>query len=161
MTPNMYADFIRHANFTTNERDAMFLSALGLNGEAGEVSEILLEAGLSGEDLSRSTSKIAELIKKHLIHGKDLDRDRLKDELGDVLWYFFLALNTFGLTFAEVAEGNVTKLCARHPSKNGDPEGWIKPESRDLSADPYYHPDPEIHQTRVNAALDRRGVGNL
>ncbi len=127
MTPDQYAAFVKHANFTTNDRDAMFLSALGLNGESGEVAEILQEAGLSGEGLSTATSKIAEFVKKHLIHGKDLDRDRLKDELGDVLWYFFLALNTFEFSFREVAQANLVKLCDRYHSTNGDWEDWVQP----------------------------------
>jgi len=73
MKPERYQRFVRHCNFTKDDRDSKFLAALGLNGEAGEVSEI---------------------IKKHLLHGKDLDKDHLIDELGDVLWYYALMLDT-------------------------------------------------------------------
>lgn len=102
-----YAAFVKHANFTKNKRDAKFLAALGLNGEAGEVSEI---------------------IKKHLLHGDDLDKDHLIEELGDVLWYFFHALNTFDISFEEVAELNIRKLCVRHPQSNGSAEDWLPEE---------------------------------
>lgn len=104
MRPNIYQSFVEHANFTENDRDAMFLAALGLNGESGEVSEH---------------------IKKHLLHGKPLDVDKVKDELSDVLWYLFHSFNVFGLTFEEVATHNVKKLCERHPT-NGDPSQWIE-----------------------------------
>jgi len=90
MTPDLYTTFVRHGNFTTNERDAKFLAALGLNGEAGEVSEI---------------------IKKHLLHGKELNMEHLKEELGDVLWYFFHALSTFDLTFEEIGGEPAEVVC--------------------------------------------------
>jgi NTP pyrophosphatase (non-canonical NTP hydrolase) len=99
-----YKEFVHHCNFTKNERDSKFLAALGLNGEAGEVSEI---------------------IKKHLLHGDDLQRDHLVEELGDVLWYFFHTLNAFDINFTEVMEGNVRKLCERHPASNGPAEDWL------------------------------------
>lgn len=109
-----YQEFVRHCNFTTNARDSKFLAALGLNGEAGEVSEI---------------------IKKHLLHGKDLDLDHLRDELGDVLWYFFHALNAFDISFDDVLEGNVRKLCIRHPENNGPAENWLGGRGRLTSSD--------------------------
>lgn len=99
-----YMAFVKNGNFTRDERDGQFLAALGLCGESGEVSEI---------------------IKKNLIHGEELDLDHLKEELGDVLWYFFHALHTYNLTFEEIVEGNIRKLCDRHPKKNGDPKNWI------------------------------------
>ena len=94
LTPKQYAEFVNVGNFTKSERDAKFLAAMGLCGEAGEVSELL---------------------KKHLLHGDDLDKDELIKELGDVLWYFFHALNTFDLTFDQVVAENVIKLCHRYP----------------------------------------------
>jgi NTP pyrophosphatase (non-canonical NTP hydrolase) len=68
--------------------------ALGLAGEAGEV---------------------ADLLKKVHGHGKPLDREQVKKELGDVLWYVANLADAHGFTLSEVAVTNVTKLRARYP----------------------------------------------
>jgi len=44
-----------------------------------------------------------------------LDVEKMKNEMGDVLWYFSILLSTLGLTFEDVIEANVTKLRERHP----------------------------------------------
>ena len=65
--------------------------ALGLNGEAGEVAEIL----------------------KKVIRGKrDLpsQRDALISELGDVLWYVALLADQLGVNLTDVAARNLEKL---------------------------------------------------
>jgi NTP pyrophosphatase (non-canonical NTP hydrolase) len=104
MNVEQFQAFVKHGNFTKDERDSKFLAAMGLAGEAGEV---------------------CDLLKKHLLHGKELDRDELNKELGDVLWYLFHAFNAFGFTFEEVAEANVEKLCNRYPRQYGFPEDWM------------------------------------
>lgn len=129
MKTEEYAKFVKHGNFTNDTRDAEFLAALGLTGEAGEVAELIqqhVEQERVAISLCVSTANVSERVKKNLIHGKPLDLTRLKDELGDVLWYFFHALNTFDLTFEEVLEGNVRKLCERHPDSNGPAEDWLE-----------------------------------
>lgn len=68
---------------------------LGLAGEAGEVIEV---------------------IKKHLYHGKDLDKSALIKELGDVLWYVAAICSQVGIDLEDVAERNVDKLSARYPN---------------------------------------------
>lgn len=68
---------------------------LGLAGEAGEV---------------------IELIKKALYHGKDLDKEALTKELGDVLWYVALICEQTGIRLDDVAEQNITKLADRYPT---------------------------------------------
>jgi len=68
--------------------------ALGLNGEAGEVGEIL---------------------KKHHGHGKPLDTGKLAAELGDVLWYLSAIATAYGIDLDAVARGNVYKLRQRYP----------------------------------------------
>ena len=68
--------------------------ALGLAGESGEV---------------------ADLIKKHIAHGHDLDLDKLKKELGDVLWYIAGIAHLHGMTLSEVAIANIDKLLKRYP----------------------------------------------
>jgi NTP pyrophosphatase (non-canonical NTP hydrolase) len=70
------------------------LAALGLAGESGEV---------------------VDLIKKHVHHGKPLDRSRLVAELGDVLWYLAYLASIEGIDLAEVATANSRKSRARFP----------------------------------------------
>lgn len=105
MNPDTYQRFVAVGNFTKGEKEAQFLAAMGLAGEAGEVCDYL---------------------KKVLLHGKPLDREKLVEELGDVVWYVFHTLNTFGMSLDEILEHNVRKLCDRYPDGYGKPEEWIK-----------------------------------
>lgn len=69
---------------------------LGLTGEAGEVADIL---------------------KKHLSGTKPLDADRLeklKYELGDVMWYIAALCDCFSFNMGEIAQMNIDKLRKRH-----------------------------------------------
>ena len=70
---------------------------LGLTGEAGEVANIV-------KKIQRD------------FNGKLTDeiRLKLKDELGDVLWYISACADELGLTLSEIAEFNVEKLAKRH-----------------------------------------------
>jgi NTP pyrophosphatase (non-canonical NTP hydrolase) len=70
---------------------------LGLAGEAGEVANIVKKiqrdnAGILNDDV----------------------RAKLKDELGDVLWYISACADELGLSLREIAEYNVNKLAKRH-----------------------------------------------
>ncbi len=85
-------------------RERLMLAGMGLAGEAGEVCD---EA------------------KKVAFHDKEMDRAALIKELGDVLWYFALMLDTHDLTLDEVMEANVFKLCDRYSRRHGDPEDVI------------------------------------
>jgi NTP pyrophosphatase (non-canonical NTP hydrolase) len=70
---------------------------LGLAGEAGEVANIVkkIQRDFGGE----ITDEI---------------RNKLKDELGDVLWYISACADELGLTLEQIAEFNVKKLAERH-----------------------------------------------
>ena len=74
--------------------------------------------GLCGLGLSGEVGEVTDLLKKFLYHrnGRPLDSEKLRDELGDVLWYFFILLDTVGISFEEVLEANVAKCRARHPN---------------------------------------------
>ncbi|MBS4195354.1 nucleoside triphosphate pyrophosphohydrolase family protein [Lederbergia citri] len=67
---------------------------LGIAGEAGEV---------------------ADLIKKSMFHGHNVDKDEIKKELGDVMWYLSQIARLAGLTLEEIAEANIEKLKKRYP----------------------------------------------
>jgi NTP pyrophosphatase (non-canonical NTP hydrolase) len=70
---------------------------LGLAGEAGEVANIVKKIQRDHEGILT-----------------DETRGKLKDELGDVLWYISACADELGLTLQEIAEYNVNKLAKRH-----------------------------------------------
>lgn len=67
--------------------------------------------GLCGE-----VGETAELIKKDIYHSKPYEREKMKSELGDVLWYLTALAQDNDLTLSEIAQGNAEKLAARYPN---------------------------------------------
>lgn len=70
----------------------VFYPCLGLAGEVGEV---------------------CEKIKKHVRDGRELDKEELKKELGDVLWYLSALSSDLGIDLEDVAVTNYNKLKSR------------------------------------------------
>jgi len=71
LTEHFYIQEILRTYAGSDEtRDKLCLGALGLAGEVGEV---------------------VDQVKKHLFQGHGIDRAKLRDELGDVLWYLGFA----------------------------------------------------------------------
>lgn len=68
--------------------------ALGIGGESGELIEV---------------------IKKHFIQGRPLDRDAVRKEMGDVLWYLAVACEDMEWDLGCLAEENIAKLKKRYP----------------------------------------------
>jgi NTP pyrophosphatase (non-canonical NTP hydrolase) len=91
-------EYQQYAERTANKSDNISWRlanfGMGLAGEAGEVCDYL---------------------KKVVFHGHELDRQKLCDELGDVLWYIATLATTAGLSLREVAWENVNKLKNRYP----------------------------------------------
>lgn len=69
---------------------------LGVMTEAGELGELLEEA---------------------IITGNPIDRTKLIDESGDILWYLAMLFRKLDTTFEEVGEKNIKKLMVRFPDK--------------------------------------------
>lgn len=74
--------------------DLLLNGVLGLNGEAGEV---------------------ADLVKKSLFQGHELDYEKVADELGDVLWYIAITAQGIGVDLDQIMAKNVRKLWQRYP----------------------------------------------
>ena len=81
-------------NKEMTEKDILVNSVMGLSGESGEV---------------------IDLVKKHLFHNHELDKDKLKLELGDVLWYLAEAAEALGISLEDIAISNIDKLKRRYP----------------------------------------------
>ncbi len=67
--------------------------------------------GLAGE-----SGEVAELIKKGVFHGHGVDHEKLKKELGDVLWYVAGLCRIYSISMEEVMRANIKKLKIRYPN---------------------------------------------
>lgn len=77
------------------KQDMLNVGALGISGEAGEVTDN---------------------IKKVLFHGHKFDADKVAEELGDVMWYVAYLSDAIGIDLETIAEKNIEKLQRRYPN---------------------------------------------
>lgn len=95
MTINEYQELaMRTLNPALGKKDMLVNGAMGLCGESGEV---------------------IDLVKKHLFHGHELDREQLIGELGDVAWYLAEAAHALDVDLETVLSRNIDKLRRRYP----------------------------------------------
>jgi mazG nucleotide pyrophosphohydrolase domain len=96
MTINDYQKAaLRTANLLKfSEKGLLTNGVLGLSGESGEC---------------------ADIVKKHLFQGHELDAEKLANELGDVAWYLALASYAIGYSLEAILQMNVDKLLKRYP----------------------------------------------
>lgn len=80
----------------TKELNLIAYLTLGLVGESGEIAE-----------------KVKKIIRNEAADFSKLDRDDIKRELGDVLWYLSTLSRTLGISFEDVADTNLKKLADR------------------------------------------------
>ncbi len=95
-----FEDYQKEASSTAlypNRLNNLEYPTLGLAGEAGEVANI-----------------VKKIQRDHGGEINDEIRAKLKDELGDVLWYISACADELDLTLQEIAEYNVGKLAKRH-----------------------------------------------
>ncbi|KRM89794.1 nucleoside triphosphate pyrophosphohydrolase family protein [Liquorilactobacillus vini] len=67
--------------------------------------------GLAGE-----SGQLIDLIKNYTFRGKELDRQEMIHEMGDVLWYLSQIAQWADISFDEVAKTNIAALNKRYPN---------------------------------------------
>jgi NTP pyrophosphatase (non-canonical NTP hydrolase) len=65
--------------------------------------------------LPEECGEVLGTIKKAEFHGRATDRDAIRKELGDVLWYVATIAHWYGFDLGDVASTNVEKLRRRYP----------------------------------------------
>lgn len=95
ITVENYQDDVKRTIRPASMDKLLDMGALGLAGESGEVVDI---------------------IKKHLYHGHALDKEKMKEELGDVLWYLTMLGGLVDVSLTEIMEHNVHKRQKRYPN---------------------------------------------
>ncbi len=67
--------------------------------------------------LCTEAGELQDAIKKNLIYGIMIDRVNIIEEIGDLMWYCALVLDSQGSTFEDAMERNIAKLKVRFPDK--------------------------------------------
>ncbi len=96
MTMDEYQTRAKSTAIYINPHDQLVCTALGLNGEAGEVAE-----------------KLKKIIRDKAWVIDDADKKEILKELGDVLWYLSVFADSVGWSLEEVAAANLEKLSSR------------------------------------------------
>lgn len=95
LTPNQYQEAaLRTANKSLSQMEQLQNGVMGLTGESGEC---------------------ADLLKKHLFQGHELDKIHFAKELGDVAWYLAVSADALGYSLETIFKMNIDKLKARYP----------------------------------------------
>lgn len=103
----MYAEDIENIDFKVYQRLAL-RTASSLSSSNLILNGVLGIAGEGGE--------VADIVKKNLFQGHELDKDKLVDELGDVMWYIAIMAEGLGVSLEEIARHNILKLLKRYPN---------------------------------------------
>ena len=110
-----YIDFVNSVTSKSTKNQSDLLEALDIMEEQGATPSRLLTTalGLNGE-----AAEFSELIKKCIFQGKEFNentKSKLKSELSDVMWYIAQGCIALDTTIEELMEINTHKLQERYP----------------------------------------------
>ena len=95
MTINEYQELaMTTLNPELSKKEVLINSVMGLCGESGEAIDI---------------------VKKWMAQGHELDKERLKKELGDIAWYLAEAATALDVPLEDILQANIDKLKKRYP----------------------------------------------
>lgn len=110
MTGNEYQELAMRTNDGESTERLGYHTDPGLN-EVKDFGGVLNGClGLAGE-----SGEVLDMVKKWVFHEKDLDKDHLKKEIGDVMWYVAMICYAMGFDLDDVMQTNIDKLKARYP----------------------------------------------
>ena len=95
---------LQSLNKELKKDDVLINSVMGLCGESGEAIDI---------------------VKKWFAQGHPLDKEHLREELGDIAWYLAEAAFALDMDLEDILEANLEKLAKRYP-KGFDKEASLK-----------------------------------
>lgn len=67
--------------------------------------------------MQTEVAEIADVYKKHIAYGKNLDLVNVKEEIGDAMWYIQNMCNMNNWSLEEILYTNIEKLKSRYPEK--------------------------------------------
>ena len=80
-----------------------------------------MAVGVSGE-----SGELLDAIKKHVIYNKDLDRDNVIEELGDLEFYMEGLRQGLGISREQTLQANINKLGVRYGKTYSDLNAQVR-----------------------------------
>ena len=110
-----YIDFVNSVTSDSTKQQIDFIEALNIMEEQGAIPSRLMTTalGLNGE-----AAEFSELIKKCVFQGREYTDEihaELKSELSDIMWYIAQGCIALDTTIEELIEINTHKLQERYP----------------------------------------------
>ena len=110
-----YMNFVNSVTSDSTKHQIDFIEALNIMEEQGAIPSRLLTTalGLNGE-----ASEFSELIKKCIFQGREYTDEvhaELKSELSDIMWYIAQGCIALDTTIDDLIEINTSKLKERYP----------------------------------------------
>jgi NTP pyrophosphatase (non-canonical NTP hydrolase) len=108
-------------DFSAYQLAASETNRLRLGRPQGAIAPML---GLASE-----TGSILNIYKKYMRDGIDLaaNREFLREELGDLLWYAAAVATACGLDLGDIADANLRRTRDRYPRQHTGAEHWNRP----------------------------------
>lgn len=89
--------------------------------EAGKRIAAIVRLEHAGHGIVTEGAELMDAFKRHIYYGKPLDEINIKEELGDLFWYFGVLIDElyrlFGIEVSEILEANIAKLRQRFLDK--------------------------------------------
>jgi NTP pyrophosphatase (non-canonical NTP hydrolase) len=87
--------------------------------------------------LTTEVGELADIWKRRIFYGRDIDLVNAREEIGDVLWYLAILCDCLGTTLADEQARNIVKLRARYPEKFTEHNALCRdlPAEREVLAD--------------------------
>ena len=95
----------------TNDDFAKHVARLFIKPEDSMGRMVHASMGIAGE-----AGEVVDAVKKHWVYGKELDRENILEECGDLLFYITALLTETGFTLDDAMVANVAKLAKRYPT---------------------------------------------
>ena len=112
---NRYEEFVSAVTSEASTNFVDFADRIGeLDREGANIERLLT----SGVGINAEGGEFLEIVKKIAFQGKEFnaaEKEHLKVELGDVLWYVAQACIALDLSLDDVIARNISKLAARYP----------------------------------------------
>ena len=110
-----YAKFVDHTTSVESKDYVALLDRMWILEDSANLPRLLTAV----IDMQSETGEFAEIVKKCVFQGKDLDdasKYHLMRELGDIIWYWSQGVMSLGYSPSQVIEENIKKLEKRYPN---------------------------------------------